>query len=63
LLKAAIVYSKKQGAKILEGYPVDPKAGLPDAFAYHGLVDAFEKAGFQEVIRRSQTRPIMRFYL
>lgn len=65
LLKAAIQHAKKRGAKILEGYPVDPKAGaaLPDAFVYHGLVDAFRKAGFKEVVRRSETRPIMRFYL
>lgn len=64
LLKAAIQHAKTRGAKILEGYPVDPKAGaMPDAFAYHGLVDAFRKAGFKEVVRRSETRPIMRFYL
>jgi GNAT superfamily N-acetyltransferase len=64
LLKASIQHAKTRGAKILEGYPVDPKAGaMPDAFAYHGLVDAFRKAGFKEVVRRSETRPIMRFYL
>jgi GNAT superfamily N-acetyltransferase len=64
LLKAAIQFAQKQGARILEGYPVDPKKGsLPDAFVYHGLVDAFRNAGFKEVIRRSETRPIMRYYL
>jgi len=64
LLKAALAYARKRGAKILEGYPVEPKGGaLPDVFLYHGLADAFRKAGFQEVIRRSETRPIMRYYL
>jgi GNAT superfamily N-acetyltransferase len=63
LLKAAVQYAGKRGVKILEGYPVDPKGALPDAFLYHGLADAFRKAGFKEVIRRSETRPIMRYYL
>ncbi len=64
LLKAAVKYCRKQGAQILEGYPVDPKAGsMPDAFVYHGLAEAFRKAGFKEAIRRSETRPVMRYYL
>jgi GNAT superfamily N-acetyltransferase len=64
LLKAAVKYAQKRGARVLEGYPVDPKGGvLPDAFLYHGLADAFRKAGFKEVARRSETRPIMRYYL
>ena len=36
---------------------------MPDAFAWTGLSAAFLKAGFKEVARRSETRPIMRFYL
>lgn len=62
LLEAAIDYVKKQGGKIIEGYPIDPmKGGTPDPFAYTGLVSAFRKAGFAEVDRRSKTRPIMRY--
>ena len=61
LLRAAIEYVQKQGGKIVEGYPVEPKEGrIPDAFAYMGLASAFRKAGFVEVVRRSETRPIMR---
>jgi GNAT superfamily N-acetyltransferase len=61
LLRAAMEYVQKQGGKIVEGYPVEPKEGrIPDAFAYTGLVSAFRKAGFVEVVRRSETRPIMR---
>jgi len=64
LLDAAVKHAKKNGAKIVEGYPVEPKKGeIPDVFAYTGLSEAFLKAGFKEVLRRSETRPIMRYYL
>jgi GNAT superfamily N-acetyltransferase len=64
LLQSAVTYSKKQGARIVEGYPVEPKKGkTADVFAYTGLASAFRKAGFKEVARRSETRPIMRYYL
>jgi len=62
LLKYVIKYCKEQGAKIIEGYPIDPKKpNMPDVFAYTGLMAAFQKAGFKEVARRSETRPIMRY--
>lgn len=64
LLKAAVNYATEQGAKIVEGYPVEPKKGrTPDGFAYTGLASAFRKVGFVEVIRRSETRPIMRYII
>ena len=64
LLEAAVDYAWKHGAKIIEGYPVEPKqAGMPDVFAYTGLVSAFRKTGFVEVERRSKSRPIMRCVL
>jgi GNAT superfamily N-acetyltransferase len=64
LLNAAKKYVKSSGGKILEGYPVEPKKDkMPDAFAWTGLLAAFQSAGFKEVARRSETRPIMRFYL
>ncbi len=64
LLKAALEFARKKGAKILEGYPVEPKKRkMPDVFLYHGLASAFRKAGFKEVLRRSETRPIMRYYM
>jgi GNAT superfamily N-acetyltransferase len=62
LLNAAIKYVKNNKGKILEGYPVEPKKGkTADVFAWTGLASAFRKAGFKEIIRRSETRPIMRF--
>jgi GNAT superfamily N-acetyltransferase len=64
LLKAAAKHARKNGATILEGYPVEARKGvMPDAFAYSGLPGAFRKAGFVEVARRSATRPIMRLEL
>ena len=64
LLAAAVQYAEKHGATIIEGYPVEPrKASTPDGFAFTGLASAFRKAGFVEVLRRSDTRPIMRYHI
>jgi GNAT superfamily N-acetyltransferase len=64
LLTAAIEYAREHGARIIEGYPVEPKAGnVPDAFVFTGLASAFREAGFVEVTRRSETRPIMRYVI
>lgn len=64
LLQAAIEYVKQRGGKVLEGYPIEPKKDrMSSAFAWTGFASAFRKAGFVERIRRSETRPIMRFHL
>lgn len=62
LLKAAIEYARSRGATIIEGYPVEPKSdAMPDVFAWTGMASAFRQAGFVEVARRAETRPIMRY--
>ena len=62
LLRAAIEYAREQGARIVEGYPIEPKKSpAPDPFVWTGLPSAFRRVGFVEVARRSPTRPIMRF--
>jgi GNAT superfamily N-acetyltransferase len=62
LLQAAVDYAVKQGAKIIEGYPVDRKDGTcRDADMFHGAQSIYEKAGFEEVARRSPTRTVMRY--
>jgi GNAT superfamily N-acetyltransferase len=63
LLKAAVAYVVKQGGRVVEGYPVEPReAGkMPPVFVYTGLASAFKQAGFKEAGRRSETRPIMRY--
>jgi GNAT superfamily N-acetyltransferase len=64
LLKAAIEYAKKHRARIVEGYPIEPKkTKMPDVFANTGLASAFRQSGFVEVLRRSDTRPIMRYFV
>jgi GNAT superfamily N-acetyltransferase len=64
LLKAAREYARQNGARVVEGYPVEPKEGrAPDVFVFTGLASAFRQAGFEEVLRRSDTRPIMRAIL
>jgi GNAT superfamily N-acetyltransferase len=61
LLKAAVALAAKLGAKMIEGYPVEPrKDSMPDVFAWTGMASAFRKAGFKEVARRASGRPIMR---
>jgi GNAT superfamily N-acetyltransferase len=61
LLKAAIDFVRERGGRVVEGYPIEPKKDQPDAFVWTGLAAAFRKAGFREVERRSETRPIMRY--
>ncbi|MFX1486101.1 MAG: GNAT family N-acetyltransferase [Promethearchaeota archaeon] len=64
LLLAATEYARENGGEIVEGYPIDPKRpNYPDAFSYIGFVSVFKKAGFLEVLRRSETRPIMRYFI
>jgi GNAT superfamily N-acetyltransferase len=61
LLEAAARFVARKGGSILEGYPAEPASGAwPDAYAYHGTVAAFTRAGFREVARPSKTRAIMR---
>ena len=61
LLKAAVAYVKEHGGKIIEGYPVDAQDEAPDPFVFTGTASAFLHAGFEEVARRSPTRPIFRY--
>ncbi len=59
-LRAVADYAKVQGAEIVEGYPVE-LAGEPSGYSgYSGIASSFRKAGFVEVLRRSESRPIMR---
>ncbi len=62
LLKEAARFAAKKGAKIVEGYPFDPKKDkMPDPFVWTGLFKTYLKVGFVEVARRSPTRPMVRF--
>ena len=64
MLEAAINYAKEQGAKIVEGYPVEPKSSsLPPVSSFTGVLSTFQETGFVEVARRSERRPIMRYFI
>ncbi len=63
LLRAAVKYAKKYGARIVEGYPEEPKkTSMPDAFVYTGLVSAFRKAGFVAVLLLQALSPAYPVY-
>jgi GNAT superfamily N-acetyltransferase len=61
MLEGAVAFAKSCGARIVEGYPIEPfSVRTPDPFIWTGTPSAFRKAGFKEAARRSKTRPIMR---
>jgi GNAT superfamily N-acetyltransferase len=61
LLRAAIEMAAAHGARIVEGYPVEPSGRLPDPFVWTGLAASYRRAGFTEVARRSPSKPIVRY--
>ena len=64
LLRAAVAHAHERGATIVEGYPFEVTSvsgEMPAVYAFTGLASAFRQAGFTEVARRSETRPIMRY--
>ncbi|MDX1939079.1 MAG: GNAT family N-acetyltransferase [Saprospiraceae bacterium] len=61
LIKAAANYAFEQGAPVVEAYPmIAKKENVPDVFAYIGLAQSFEKAGFKLLHQPSETRLVMR---
>jgi GNAT superfamily N-acetyltransferase len=58
LLEAAAAHAAASGARLLEGFPVEPPVGAEAA--YRGVPAMFERAGFGEVARRSARRPVLR---
>lgn len=60
LIEGAVDWARRNGAEVVEGYPIDSERRLQSAFAWWGFASAFEKAGFAEVARRTPTRPLMR---
>lgn len=62
LLKAAVDFAISKGATIVEGYPTEPTGRMADAFAWTGIASTFQRAGFEEVERRSKGRPVMRYF-
>jgi ribosomal protein S18 acetylase RimI-like enzyme len=60
LLDGAIAYARKQGATLLEAYPVDKPGRSHDDFMWFGAKSMYDDAGFEEVARRKPQRPVVR---
>jgi len=60
LLRAGIEYARSEGATLLEAYPVDKDEPSHADFMWFGAKRMFDRAGFKEVARRKETRPIVR---
>jgi ribosomal protein S18 acetylase RimI-like enzyme len=60
LLKGAVAYAKKQGATLVEAYPVDKPTRSNDDYMWFGAKAMYDNAGFKEVARRKPHRPIVR---
>jgi GNAT superfamily N-acetyltransferase len=61
LLDAAVAHATANGARVIEGYPVD-RAQRPKATSselWHGTVGLFARAGFAETGRATPARPVM----
>jgi ribosomal protein S18 acetylase RimI-like enzyme len=60
LLNGAVAYAKKNGATLIEAYPVDKPTRSNDDSMWFGAKSMYDKAGFKEVARRKPHRPIVR---
>jgi hypothetical protein len=60
LLDAASAQALALGAREIEGYPVVSKSpgAIPAAFAWTGIPTLFRAAGYKELPRPNQPRPI-----
>ena len=60
LLKGAMDYARSQGATLLEAYPVDKDEPSQPDFMWFGAKTMYDRAGFKEVARRKENRPVVR---
>ena len=60
VLWAAIAWAGENGAGALDACPVDAEGRQTATALYHGTVGLFARRGFDELVRRRPTRPLMR---
>ena len=60
LIDGAADFARTQGAACVEAYPLDAQRKLGSGELYVGRLSAFTDCGFEEVLRRAPTRPIVR---
>lgn len=63
LLAGAIAYARKQGARLVEAYPVDRRSRSSDDAMWFGAKSMYDAAGFSVVARRKPQRPVVRLGL
>lgn len=63
MLQGAIDYARRQGATVLEAYPVDKAERSRDDSMWFGAKSMYDAAGFVEAARRKPTRPVLRLRL
>lgn len=63
MLSEAIVFAERNGARLLEACPIDRTKQSKSVSLYVGSTRIFEAAGFSEVARRKDGRPLMRLVL
>jgi GNAT superfamily N-acetyltransferase len=61
LLSGGIKFAQKSGARIIEACPMETEGRASASGLYVGHVNLFKRAGFKEVARRKDNRPLMRF--
>ena len=60
LIAGAVGLARDSGAQAVEACPIEPARPLIWGEAFVGIASVFSQAGFEEVARRSPTRPLMR---
>ncbi len=64
IIRAAIDYATQHGATIVEAYPVETKSSKNTSLdGFTGFVQTYLRLGFREAIRRSEKRPLLRYYI
>ena len=63
LLRGAIAHARRNGASLVEAYPVDRRSRSRDDAMWFGAKSMYDRAGFTEVARRKPARPIVRLKL
>jgi GNAT superfamily N-acetyltransferase len=64
MLRGAVDLARRHGARIVEGYPVDPSVRRTGSSGlYQGPLSMYLHAGFTEVARPSESRSVVRLAL
>lgn len=63
MLSEAILFAKGNAARVLEACPIDRTKQSKSIGLYVGSTRIFEAAGFAEVAKRKDGRPLMRLEL